>query len=194
MIQSVTVYCSSSRTAAPVYLAAARELGELIARAGWTLVYGGNNLGSMGVLANAARNAGGKVIGVTPRSLVDDGSADEKCDELLITTGMRERKALLEERGDAFIALPGGLGTLEELFEILVGKFLGYHTKPVVLLNIENFYAPLLAMIEHAIELQFMKPRVRKLFHVAHTPAEAIDFLQHAGLCEPGSGSAGPGV
>lgn len=178
-IRSVTVYCSSSCIVAPVYLSAARELGDLIARAGWDLVYGGNNLGSMGALAQAAREAGGKVIGVTPQSLVDDGSADEKCDELLVTSGMRERKALLEARGDGFIALPGGLGTLEELFEILVGKFLGYHAKPVVLLNIENFFAPLLSMIDHAVELGFMKPRVRQLFHVCHTPLEAVNWLGH---------------
>lgn len=176
-IRSVTVYCSSSRGVAPVYLSAAKALGDSIARAGWNLVYGGNDLGSMGALAEAAREAGGKVIGVTPQSLVDDGSADAKCDELLVTVGMRERKALLESRGDAFIALPGGLGTLEELFEILVGKYLGYHAKPIVLLNISDFYAPLLAMIDHAVDLGFMRPRVRQLFHLSRIPQDAIEWL-----------------
>src|ERR1700733_524209 len=112
-IQSVTVYCSSSREVAQVYLDAAEELGRAIAREGWQLVYGGNDCGCMGALAHAARDAGGKVIGVTPQLLVDNGIADQKCDELIVPPDMRQRKALLESRGDAFIALPGGLGTLE---------------------------------------------------------------------------------
>ena len=103
----------------------------------------------MGALSDAARAAGGKVVGITPKLLVRAGIADNHCSELIVTPGMRERKALLEARGDAFIALPGGLGTFEEVFEILVGKLLGYHQKPIVLLNVAGYYAPLLEMIEH---------------------------------------------
>src|SRR5687767_10425581 len=139
-IQSVTVYCSSSNSVPSVYFDAAAELGCALARHGWTLVYGGNDVGSMGVIANAVRSAGGRVVGITPRRLVEMGIADEKCDELVVTDTMRERKALLEQRGDAFVALPGGLGTFEEVFEILVGRMLGYHDKPVILLNVAKYY------------------------------------------------------
>ena len=145
----VTVYCSSSRDVDQVYFEAARELGRGMAQRGWPLVYGGNDLGLMGALANATRDAGGKVIGVTPQFLVDEGIADLRCDELIVTATMRERKAIMENRADAFVTLPGGLGTLEEIFEIIVGRVLGVHSKPIVLLNINGFYDPLLAMIDH---------------------------------------------
>lgn len=108
-IQAVTVYCSSISDIAGAYFDAGRALGGAIARNGWTLVYGGNRIGLMASVADAAREAGGKVVGITPQLLVDHGIADEHCDELLVTAGIRERKALLEQRGDAFIALPGGL-------------------------------------------------------------------------------------
>jgi hypothetical protein len=176
-IQSVTVYCSSSRDVAKVYFDAAADLGAAIARQGWTLVYGGNDCGCMGALADAARNAGGKVVGVTPKLLVDHGIADQKCDELLVTATMRERKGILESRGDAFITLPGGLGTLEEIFEILVGRTLGYHAKPVVLLNIARFYDPLLAMFEYGIEQKFIKPKARQHLHVSPTVGAAMEYL-----------------
>lgn len=177
-IRAVTVYCSSSRHVAPVYLDAARELGTAIARNGWKLVYGGNNVGCMGTLADAARAGGAKVIGITPQLLVDQGIADQKCDELVVTSGMRDRKALLETRGDAFVALPGGLGTLEEVLEILVGRVLGYHDKPIVLLNLAGFYEPLVAMIESGIEQRFIRAGVRDAYFVAANVTEAIGFLK----------------
>jgi hypothetical protein len=177
-IRSITVYCSSSSRVAQAYFAAAGDLGRAIAGQGWHLVYGGNDCGCMGALANAARAAGGKVVGITPQLLVDNGIADSQCDELIVTATMRERKALLESRGDAFITLPGGLGTMEEIFEILVGKSLGYHAKPIVLLNIAGFYDPLLAMLEHGIEQQFIKPKARKILHVSTTVEGAIGHLR----------------
>ena len=177
-LRAVTVYCSSSRHVAPVYFDAARELGTAIAHSGWQLVYGGNSVGCMGALADSARAAGGKVIGITPQLLVDQGIADEKCDELVVTSGMRDRKALLEERGDAFVALPGGLGTLEEVFEILVGRVLGYHQKPIVVLNVAGFYDPLLAMIDNGIEQGFIRPKVRDAWFVAGKVTEAIESLR----------------
>jgi uncharacterized protein (TIGR00730 family) len=152
-------------------------LGHAIAFNNWKLVYGGNNLGLMGALADAARDAGGEVIGVTPRLLVDEGAADEKCDELIVTETMRQRKEILETRGDAFIALPGGLGTLEEIFEIIVGRLLGFHAKPIVLLNVAGFYEPLLAMLDHAVEQKFIKPKARQLFFVASSVEETISHL-----------------
>jgi uncharacterized protein (TIGR00730 family) len=177
MIQSITVYCSSSSAVPPIYAEAAAELGRAIAFNQWKLVYGGNNVGLMGVLADACRGAGGTVIGVTPQLMVDQGIGDHRCDELCVTRTMRERKALLEERGDAFVTLPGGLGTFEEIFEIIVGKQLRYHAKPIVLLDVDGYFTPLLAMIEHGIELKFIKPRARELFFVAPTVSAAVEHI-----------------
>jgi hypothetical protein len=163
------------------YFDAATELGDSIARAGWILIYGGNHVGCMGALSDAARAGGGKVVGITPELLVRSGIADNNCSELIVTTGMRERKGLLESRGDAFIALPGGLGTFEEVFEILVGKLLGYHQKPIVLLNVAGYYAPLLEMIEHGVAQRFINPDARKAYFVADLVSQAMAFLQRSG-------------
>lgn len=178
MIRAITVYCSSAKSVPPVYFHAAAELGRAIAGEGWTLVYGGNAVGCMGALADGARAAGGRVVGVTPQLLVNHGIADDACHELIVTATMRERKALLEQRGDAFVALPGGLGTFEEVFEILVGRTLGYHQKPIVLLNVAGYYAPLLAMIEHGIEHRFIRPIAREAYVVAGSVEEAIRSLR----------------
>jgi cytokinin riboside 5'-monophosphate phosphoribohydrolase len=177
-IHAVTVYCSSSSKLAAVHNEAAAELGRALAHNGWKLVYGGNNVGMMGILADAVREAGGKVVGVTPQLFVDKGSADELCDELIVTSGMRDRKAAMEERGDAFIALPGGLGTFEEIFEIICGKVLGYHNKPIVLLNVDGYYDPLLAMIEHGVEQNFIKAKARELYFVTLNVAEAVEHIR----------------
>ena len=176
--RSIAVFCSSSRDVAQAYFAAAADLGTAIANERWQLVYGGNNVGCMGALAAAARTAGGKVIGITPQLFVDNGLGDAQCDEFIVTVGMRERKALLESRADAFIALPGGLGTFEELFEMIVGKTLGYHSKPIILLNIAGFYDPLLALFEQGIEQKFIRPKTRTLYQVCSTVEEAIAHLK----------------
>ena len=176
-IRAVSVYCSSSSHVPRVYFDAAADLGRAIAQKGWELVYGGNACGCMGSLADGARAAGGKVIGITPQILVDKGLADLKCTELIVTPTMRDRKALLESRGDAFIALPGGLGTFEEIFEIIVGRQLGTHAKPIVLLNIANYYNPLLAMIDHGIEHRFIRATGPKILHVSTTIPDAIEYL-----------------
>ena len=176
-IRSVTVYCSSSASIGPEYFDAGKSLGAAVARNGWTLVYGGNRIGLMAAVADAARAAGGKVVGVTPQLMLDHGIGDEHCDELIVTAGMRDRKALLEQRGDAFIALPGGLGTFEELFEVLVGRLLGYHNKPIVLLNTAGYFDALLGAIEHGIIQGFIKARAREGFFVAPDVAAAVDFL-----------------
>jgi uncharacterized protein (TIGR00730 family) len=153
-------------------------LGDAIARQKWALVYGGNSIGCMGIMADAARAGGGKVVGITPQLMVDKGIGDQKCDELIVTEGMRERKRLMEERGDAFVVLPGGIGTLEEVFEILVGKSLGYHNKPIVLVNVGNFFGPLLTMLEHGMKEGFIKERVKELVFVAANVAEAMEYLK----------------
>lgn len=178
MIRNVTVYCSSSRQIADTFLAAGRELGRAIAAHGWGLVYGGNRVGMMSELSDAARAAGGKVIGITPQLFIDKGVHDKLADELIIADGMRHRKAMMEDRGDAFIALPGGLGTFEEIFEIICGKQLGYHNKPIVLLNVAGYYDPLLAMIEHGVATKFIRPMTPQLYHVATTIAGSIQHME----------------
>ncbi len=177
-IRSVTVYCSSSKSIDPVYFQAGRELGEAIAKQGWELIYGGNRVGLMGELAEASRTAGGRVVGITPKLFIDKGYGDSICDELIVTDGMRDRKALLEQRGDAFIALPGGLGTFEEIFDIIVHRQLGYHNKPIVLLNIDNYYDCLLALVEQGLAKNFVKSEAAALFVTAPNVESAIAYLK----------------
>ena len=179
-IRAVTVYCSSSSKVAKPFVEATAALGRAIAQNRWKLVYGGNAVGLMGVLAEGCRAAGGKVVGVTPQLFIDKNVHDARCDELVVTNTMRDRKAILEERGDAFVALPGGLGTFEEFFEIVCGRQLGYHAKPIVLLNVDGYYNPLLAMIEHGLESNFIRPRARELFYVARTVSDAVEHLHHS--------------
>jgi hypothetical protein len=188
MIRNVTVYCSSSGQIADVFKAAAADLGRTIAQCGWGLVYGGNRVGLMAVLSDACRAAGGKVIGITPQWFIDKGIGDDRADELIVSTGMRDRKEMLENRGDALLALPGGLGTLEEIFEVIVAKQLGRHGKPIVILNIAKYYDPLLAMIRHGIEHKFIKPAADKLFFVADSVDSAIAYLRSHEPLPPGDG------
>ena len=174
----ITVYCSSSPRVPEVYFRAGAELGSAIALAGWGLVYGGNRIGVMGALADAARAGGGRVVGITPQLFIDKGIGDERCHEMVIADSMRHRKALMESRGDAFVALPGGLGTFEEIFEIIVARQLGYHAKPIVLLNIAGYFAPMLTMIEHGIEQSFIKPSARDAFVVTSDASSTIELLR----------------
>ena len=133
----------------------------------------------MKAVADAVRAGGGRVVGITPQLMVDKGIHDATGRRTgRHPDGMRERKALMEARGDAFLTLPGGLGTFEEIFEIIVGKQLGYHDKPIVLLNVDGYFNPLLAMIEHGIEHRFIKPSVRELYFVAETVAEAVEHFR----------------
>ncbi len=175
--KAVAVYCSSSSAVAPIYFEAAQRLGRLLAESGARLVYGGTNIGLMGAVADAIMAAGGQTVGVIPMLLNQVGIAHPGLSELVITDGMRERKMVMEERADAFIALPGGYGTLEEIFEILTLKQLGYHQKPVVILNTNDYYGPLLAQLQTATEQHFMKPGNLGLFQLAATPDEAITYL-----------------
>lgn len=177
-IRAITVYCSSSSAVARHFVEATEATGRALAQNRWTLVYGGNVVGLMKTLSDACRGAGGKVVGITPQLLVDKGIHDTLADELVVTNGMRDRKALMEERGDGFLTLPGGLGTFEEIFEIIVGKQLKYHNKPIVLLNTAGYFNPLLAMIEHGIEQQFIKPKARELYFVADTIEQAVEYFR----------------
>lgn len=175
---AVTVFLSSATKVDPLYYAAADQLGRAIAAEKWVLVYGGNNVGCMGALADGCRAGGGRVIGITPQFFIDRNLADTKCDELIVTQSMRERKQLLEQRADAFIALPGGLGTFEELFEIIVGRQLGQHDKPIIILNINGYYTPLLDLIDKAVQQHFVRDVTSQQVLVAGTVPEAIEILR----------------
>jgi uncharacterized protein (TIGR00730 family) len=173
MIGSVTVFCGSSDAVDPKYFAAAVELGEKIARRGWRLIYGGGSVGLMGALARAVLDAGGHVTGVIPRALLDLGVGEAKVSELVVTDGLRDRKAIMDERGDAFVALPGGLGTMEEVLEALTLKQLGYHSKAVVVLDLHGFFDPLWTQFQRGIDEGFIKPEFLDLWY----PAPDVDAL-----------------
>ncbi|HEX2300511.1 MAG TPA: TIGR00730 family Rossman fold protein [Pseudonocardiaceae bacterium] len=154
--RSVCVYCGSGDGIPERYQRLAAEVGAAIADRGWQLVSGGGCVSMMGALAGAARAHGGRTVGVIPRGLVDREVADKDADELLITDTMRERKALMEAHADAFLALPGGIGTCEELFEAWTARVLGMHTKPVVLLDPDGHYAGLLSWLDGLRERGFL--------------------------------------
>jgi hypothetical protein len=175
-MKAICVYCSSSDAVAPAYFDAAQALGAEIAARGCTLVYGGANLGLMGTVARAVHRGGGRVVGVIPQALQGKGLTYEEADDLVVTRDMRERKAEMETRADAFVALPGGFGTLEELLEVLTLRQLRLHTKPIVLLNTRGFYAPLVALFEHFYGERFAKP-LREFYHVAPDVAGAFTYL-----------------
>lgn len=178
MDKKICVYSSSSNHVAPVYFAAAKELGRVIAQRGDTLVYGAGLVGLMGEIAKSVHSHGGHVIGVIPEALKDiEGVAYEAADELIITKSMRERKAIMEERADAFIALPGGFGTLEELMEIITLKQLKYHTKPILILNINDFYTPLLTLFEHVYQARFALEDCKALYYVTSDIEEAVRYI-----------------
>ncbi|MBC8007309.1 MAG: TIGR00730 family Rossman fold protein [Prolixibacteraceae bacterium] len=186
-MKRVCVFCGSSAGVRQDYANAARGLAVALARRGLELVYGGGNVGLMGVLADSMLHAGGQVIGVIPQSLVAREVAHHGVSELRIVETMHQRKALMCELSDAFIALPGGFGTLDEFFEILTWSQLGIHGKPSGLLNVSGYYDALLAMLDHAVVERFLRPTHRELV-IADTDAEAL--LKRLGSCptfRPGS-------
>jgi len=173
VIGAVTVFCGSSDRVAAGYFEAARELGEKLARRRWRLIYGGGGLGLMGALARAVLGAGGEVVGVIPKALLDLGVGEDTVTELMVTEGLRDRKAIMDTRGDAFVALPGGLGTLEEILEVMALKQLGYHRKPIAVLDLDGFYQPLWSQIQRGIDTGFIKPEYLDLWY----PAPDVDAL-----------------
>lgn len=177
-----TCYCSSSTTVAAHYRAAARELGTAIAVRGDELVYGGTAVGLMGVLSEAVRAGGGRVTGVLPELMEARGLADTAADELVVTADMAGRKQEMIARADAFVALPGGFGTIEELLEVLTLKQLGYHRRPIVLLDVRRFWAPLLDLFEELFATGFAKPEYAVLYHVA---ADVDDLLAYVDAYDP---------
>lgn len=172
-----TVFCGSSMGVSPVHAAVAADLGRELAQAGLGLVYGGGNIGLMGVLADAALEAGGSVIGVIPRALVDREIAHQGCTELYVTANMHERKAKMAELAHGFIALPGGIGTMEELFEIWTWGQLGWHMKPCALLNVHGYYDGLITFLDSMVEQGFLRQEHREMLIVTDSVANLLDLL-----------------
>jgi uncharacterized protein (TIGR00730 family) len=177
MIRNIAVFCASANGNHPAYKAAAEELGRALAIRDVGLIYGGAKVGLMLAVAEAALVANGKVIGVIPEVLVDLDVAHHGLTELHVTNTMHTRKALIGERADAFIALPGGFGTFEELFEVLAWHTLKIHAKPVILLNINGFYDQLISFLDHCVAEGMLKPKNREVLLVAETVEEAITQL-----------------
>ncbi|MEI6877268.1 MAG: TIGR00730 family Rossman fold protein, partial [Spirochaetota bacterium] len=175
-IRSVCVFCGSSPGALPAYADAARALGFEVASRGLRLVYGGGNVGLMGVLAEAAHSGGAEVIGVIPEKLHAMVGQPELA-ELLVTADMHGRKAKMAELADAFIALPGGIGTFEELFEAWTWRQIGYHSKPIGILEVAGFYAPLLGFLDHATREGFIRDSHLAELVVETDPARLLDAL-----------------
>ena len=173
-MKSICVFCGSSYGALEAYADIARETGRAIAEQGYTLVYGGAKVGLMGTVADAALAAGGKVIGVLPRSLQDKEIGHEGLSELHLVDSMHERKAMMADLSDAFIALPGGVGTLEEIFEVWTWGQLGYHKKPCGFLNAESYYDHLIAFLDHQTEQGFTKQVMRDMAQIASSPLDMI--------------------
>lgn len=173
---NLTVFCSSSDAVDPAFFDVASDLGRTIAHRGDTLVYGGTNVGLMGATARAVVENGGNVIGVIPRYMSEKGIDFTEC-ELHLTRDLRERKAKMEQLADAFIVLPGGFGTLEEVLEILTLKQLHQHQKAIVILNTRGFYDPLQQLFEHVYRQRFAKETTRALYHFAASVADAFAYL-----------------
>ncbi len=176
---SICVFCSSSNQIPKEYSAMAAELGAKMAKNGFNLVHGGGKIGLMGVLAASVQQNGGKVTGVLPELLNLEGIASETDDEIIITKDMADRKAEMRKRSRAFIALPGGFGTLEELMEVITLKQLGYLNVPIVIINTYSFYDNLTALFSNMYSLKFADESYNTLFFITKDPCEAIDYIKN---------------
>lgn len=177
MIKNVCVYSASSTQIAPTYFEAATQLGRLLAIKGINLINGAGSIGLMAATSNAALAAGGTVTGVIPRFMVEQGWHHTGLTRLVETENMHERKQLMARMADAVIALPGGCGTMEELLEIITWKQLGLYLNPIVILNVNGFYDPLLSMLQQAVDQHFMRPEHAGIWRVATTAEEAVEML-----------------
>lgn len=175
MQKRICVFCGSSPGLLPDYPAAARELGAALVRHNLSLVYGGAHVGLMGEIANSVMQHGGEVIGVMPQSLIDHEIAHRGLSELHVVQSMHERKALMAELADGFVALPGGFGTLEELFEIVTWGQLGLHRKPFGLLNVNQFFDQLIGFLDFAVGQQFIRPQHRQMILVDADPDRLLE-------------------
>jgi len=176
---NICVFASSSDAVSPDYFDAARDLGRLMGERGYTLIYGGTNVGLMGEVAVSVQNNGGKVIGVIPWFLKDEGISNSSADQLIVTEDMYERKRIMEDLSDAFFALPGGFGTLEEIFEVLTLKQLKRHNKPIIFYNTKGFYDILFEFFDRIYEEKFAKSAYRNTYYVTSDPQDALSYLEN---------------
>ena len=176
-IKAVAVYCASSTQVGQAYVEDAARLGELFAKHGVTLVYGGGAVGLMGAICDAVKAHGGKAIGVIPRFMVEKGWLRPGLDEVIEVETMAERKRIMAEITDAAMALPGGVGTFDELMDIVALKKLGLYLKPVVIVNTQNYYQPLATLLERSVTEHFQDEKFRHVWRMANTPEEAMDFV-----------------
>lgn len=176
-IKSVCVYCGASSEVADVYKQAAHHLGQVFAKEGVRLVYGGGGVGLMGIVADACYEKGGEVIGIIPKGIIDKEIKNNEVTELFVVDNMHTRKRMMMERSDAFAVLPGGMGTLDETFEILTWKYLGFHDKPVVFVNVNNYFEPLFKMIDHMVNEKFTHFWHRSLYQVVDSPLQVLPAL-----------------
>jgi uncharacterized protein (TIGR00730 family) len=174
---NICVFSSSSNAIADIYFQEAKRLGQIIGNEGHTLINGGANVGLMEAVTIATRNAGAKTIGIIPERLIGRSLASDNSHEMIVTEDMQKRKAKMREMADAFIALPGGFGTLEEILEVMTLRQLSYHTKPVVFVNTNNFFNYLLKQFEFSYQEMFAKEIYRELYFVAENSDEAIKYL-----------------
>lgn len=177
-MKRICVFCGSSSGTNPAYLEAAKRLGEVIAVRGIGLVYGGARCGLMGAVANSAVESGGEVIGVIPEALIEKEVAHVGVSDLRIVGSMHERKMMMSDLADGFIALPGGMGTLEEFCEILTWAQLGLHRKPCGLLNVEDYYHHLISFFDHAVSQRFIRPEHRSLVVIGEEPQQLVERLE----------------
>ncbi|WP_425087251.1 TIGR00730 family Rossman fold protein [Stappia sp.] len=191
-MKTICVYCGTGEGATPAYLAAATELGRRIAADGLSLVYGGGSIGLMGAVARATLDNGGHVTGVIPRFLEEREVMMQTVSVLVVTDDMHERKRIMFDRADAFVALPGGIGTLEELVEVLTWGQLGRHRKPVALADINGFWRPLVTLLEHMREEAFIRPGFEIAYHVCPTVDDILPTLRAA--CAAPGDEAGANV
>ena len=176
---NICVFCSSSNAIADVYFQEAQQLGQLIGEKGFGLINGGANVGLMEAITVAAANAGAQTTGIIPERLIDSSLASNNSHQVIITKDMQERKAKMREISDAFIALPGGFGTLEEVLEVLTLRQLSYHTKPVVFINTNNFFKYLIKQFEVSFSELFAKEVYRELYFIAENANEAIQYIEN---------------
>jgi uncharacterized protein (TIGR00730 family) len=174
---TICVFGASSSLIDPIYHADATMLGKEIAHRDDTLLFGAGANGLMGTVARAAQQNGGRIIGIIPEALNQTGMVYQTCDELIVTKGLRERKAIMDARSDAFIALPGGFGTMEELLEIITLKQLGYHAKPIVILNTNDYYRKLLAQFDTMIGASFAEAGSINLYRILYDPIAALNYI-----------------
>jgi uncharacterized protein (TIGR00730 family) len=177
-MKAVCVYCGSAIGARPVYAEAAKAFGRALVEADLALVYGGGSVGLMGTIADEVLGLGGRAIGVIPELLMSKEVGHAGLTELHVVADMHERKKKMADLSDAFVSMPGGVGTFEELFEVYTWAQLGYHQKPVALLNVEGYYDPLIAMLRHTVEEGFMRAPFLDMLQVASDPAEMIHALR----------------